>query len=103
MAPQASARGAAAAALRHTQVGAHKRKYHSREVLIHSFHGCKRAPPSITLARHRREDDGRSGHGHHRLKFYVHWNFCWFIGDEVNLFPGFGTEADSLWPLFQFM
>ena len=30
------------------------------EVLIHSFHGCKGAPPSIARAWQRREDDGRS-------------------------------------------
>jgi len=65
--PKPVARGAAAAALRHTEVGAHERKHQSCEVLIHSFHGCKGAPPSITRAWQRREDDGRSGHGHHRL------------------------------------
>src|SRR6266568_2930660 len=55
MASQASARGAAAAALRHTEVGAHERKHQSCEVLIHSFHGCKGAPPSITRAWQRRQ------------------------------------------------
>jgi hypothetical protein len=50
------------AALRHTEVGAHERKHQSCEVLIHSFHGCKGAPPSITRAWQRKEDDGRSGH-----------------------------------------
>jgi hypothetical protein len=35
--------------------------------LIHSFHGCKGAPPSITRAWQRGEDNGRSVHGHHRL------------------------------------
>ena len=54
-------------ALRHTEVRAHERKHQSCEVLIHSFHGCKGAPPSITCAWQRREDYGRSGHGHHRL------------------------------------
>ncbi len=67
MASQASARGAAAAALRHTEMGAHERKYESCEARIQSFHGCKGAPPSIARAWERREDDGRSGHGHHRL------------------------------------
>jgi hypothetical protein len=38
MASQASARGAATAALRHTEMGAHERKYQSCEVRIHSFH-----------------------------------------------------------------
>lgn len=33
-------------ALRHTEVGAHERKYQSCEVCIHSFHECKGAPPS---------------------------------------------------------
>src|SRR5579872_5650635 len=72
MASQASARRVATAALRHTEMGAHERKYQSCEVRIYSFHGCKGAPPSIACAWERREDDGRSGHGHHRydLKFY---------------------------------
>ena len=64
---QASARGASTAALRHTEMGAHERKYQSCEVRIHSFHGCKGAPPSIARAWERREDDGRSGHSHRRL------------------------------------
>ena len=34
---------------------------------IHSFHGCKGTPPFIARAWERREDDDRSGHGHHRL------------------------------------
>ena len=40
---QASARGAAAAALRHTEVGAHERKHQSCEVLILSVHHSRLA------------------------------------------------------------
>src|SRR5215469_13535065 len=71
MASQASARRAAAAALRHAKMGTDERKYESGEVRIHSFRGCKGAPPSIARAWERREDDGRSGHGHHRLRSEV--------------------------------
>src|SRR5215472_8489950 len=68
MASQASARRAVTAALRHAEMGAHERKYLSCEVRIHSFHGRKGTPPSITRTWERREDDGRSGHGHRRLR-----------------------------------
>ncbi len=47
--------------------GAHERKYRSCEVPIRSFQGCEGAPPSIARAWELSENDGRSGHGHHRL------------------------------------
>jgi hypothetical protein len=47
--------------------GQHERKHQSCEILIHSFHGCKGASPSSARAWERTEDDGRSGHSHHRL------------------------------------